>query len=331
MKGLFFICENFIKSRGAIWVNAEFIAGLYFALYFTVIIRYNNTVKENWTRQGDHSMKKLVWAIFAMVTALVLAVFTGCGATENSTSGENTVTKDTSLQTVLDKGTFVLGLDDSFPPMGFRDENNEIVGFDIDVAKEVTDRMGVELKLQPIEWSTKEMELNTGAIDCIWNGLSVDEERKQTMELSQPYMSNRMVLVVLQNTDYTDMASLAGKRIGVQMGSTAEKILEASDFAKTVAETKGFKDNVTAFMELETRGIDAIFMDEVVANYAITSQNKDFKVLKDGLTEEEYAIGFKKGNTALKNEVEKCIQEMKADGTMAKISEKWFGKDVVSR
>ena len=131
--------------------------------------------------------------------------------------------------------------------------------------------------------------------------------------------------------EYTDQASLAGKTIGVQNGSTAEKILEESDFAKTIGNTIGFKDNVTAFMELETKGIDAIFMDEVVANYAITSQNKDFKVLEDGLTEEEYAVGFKKGNTALKNEVQKYIDEMKADGTMTQISEKWFGKDVVSR
>ena len=151
------------------------------------------------------------------------------------------------------------------------------------------------------------------------------------MDLSEPYMTNRMVLVVLNDSEYTDQASLAGKTIGVQNGSTAEKILEESDFSKTIGNTIGFKDNVTAFMELETKGIDAIFMDEVVANYAITSQNKDFKVLEDGLTEEEYAVGFKKGNTALKNEVQKYIDEMKADGTMTQISEKWFGKDVVSR
>ena len=170
--------------------------------------------------------------------------------------------------------------------------------------------MGVELKLQPIGWSTKEMELNTGSVDCLWNGLSIDDERKQAMDLSEPYMTNRMVLVVLNDSEYTDQASLAGKTIGVQNGSTAEKILEESDFAKTIGNTIGFKDNVTAFMELETKGIDAIFMDEVVANYAITSQNKDFKVLEDGLTEEEYAVGFKKGNTALKNEVQKYIDEL---------------------
>ena len=278
-------------------------------------------------------MKKISLAVFAMMMVAMLAVFAGCSSSSDTNSGtaDSGTAQDNSLQNVLDKGTLVLGLDDSFPPMGFRDENNNIVGFDIDVATEVANRMGVELKLQPIEWSTKEMELNTGSVDCLWNGLSIDDERKQAMDLSEPYMTNRMVLVVLNDSEYTDQASLAGKTIGVQNGSTAEKILEESDFAKTIGNTIGFKDNVTAFMELETKGIDAIFMDEVVANYAITSQNKDFKVLEDGLTEEEYAVGFKKGNTALKNEVQKYMDEMKADGTMTQISEKWFGKDVVSR
>ena len=278
-------------------------------------------------------MKKISLAVFAMMMVAMLAVFAGCSSSSDTNSGtaDSGTAQDNSLQNVLDKGTLVLGLDDSFPPMGFRDENNNIVGFDIDVATEVANRMGVELKLQPIEWSTKEMELNTGSVDCLWNGLSIDDERKQAMDLSEPYMTNRMVLVVLNDSEYTDQASLAGKTIGVQNGSTAEKILEESDFSKTIGNTIGFKDNVTAFMELETKGIDAIFMDEVVANYAITSQNKDFKVLEDGLTEEEYAVGLKKGNTALKNEVQKYIDEMKADGTMTQISEKWFGKDVVSR
>ena len=278
-------------------------------------------------------MKKISLAVFAMMMVAMLAVFAGCSSSSDTNSGtaDSGTAQDNSLQNVLDKGTLVLGLDDSFPPMGFRDENNNIVGFDIDVATEVANRMGVELKLQPIEWSTKEMELNTGSVDCLWNGLSIDDERKQAMDLSEPYMTNRMVLVVLNDSEYTDQASLAGKTIGVQNGSTAEKILEESDFSKTIGNTIGFKDNVTAFMELETKGIDAIFMDEVGANYAITSQNKDFKVLEDGLTEEEYAVGFKKGNTALKNEVQKYIDEMKADGTMTQISEKWFGKDVVSR
>ncbi len=278
-------------------------------------------------------MKKLSLAVFAVLMTAMLAVFAGCGSSTGTTSGTaaSGTAQDNSLQNVLDKGTLVLGLDDSFPPMGFRDENNNIVGFDIDVATEVANRMGVQLQLQPIDWASKEMELDTGAIDCIWNGMSIDDERRQVMDLSEPYMTNRMVLVVLNDSAYTDQASLAGKTVGVQNGSTAEKILEESAFSTTLADTIGFKDNVTAFMELETNAIDAIFMDEVVANYAIASQNKNFRVLEDGLAEEEYAVGFKKGNTALKEEVQKYIDEMKADGTMTQISEKWFGRDVVTR
>ena len=276
-------------------------------------------------------MKKISLAVFAMMMVAMLAVFAGCSSSSDTNSGtaDSGTAQDNSLQNVLDKGTLVLGLDDSFPPMGFRDENNNIVGFDIDVATEVANRMGVELKLQPIEWSTKEMELNTGSVDCLWNGLSIDDERKQAMDLSEPYMTNRMVLVVLNDSEYTDQASLAGKTIGVQNGSTAEKILEESDFSKTIGNTIGFKDNVTAFMELETKGIDAIFMDEVVANYAITSQNKDFKVLEDGLTEEEYAVGFKKGNEELRDKVQDTLDEMVKDGTFAEIAEKWGLTDSV--
>ena len=134
-------------------------------------------------------MKKISLAVFAMMMVAMLAVFAGCSSSSDTNSGtaDSGTAQDNSLQNVLDKGTLVLGLDDSFPPMGFRDENNNIVGFDIDVATEVANRMGVELKLQPIEWSTKEMELNTGSVDCLWNGLSIDDERKQAMDLSEPY------------------------------------------------------------------------------------------------------------------------------------------------
>ena len=278
-------------------------------------------------------MRKTAKAM-ALLTAASMIMTAFIPVYAESTDTEDTAAVDwengENIKAIKEKGVITVATG-TYVPFEYRDDDDNIVGFDIDVATEVANRMGVELKLQPIEWSTKEMELNTGSVDCLWNGLSIDDERKQAMDLSEPYMTNRMVLVVLNDSEYTDQASLAGKTIGVQNGSTAEKILEESDFAKTIGNTIGFKDNVTAFMELETKGIDAIFMDEVVANYAITSQNKDFKVLEDGLTEEEYAVGFKKGNTALKNEVQKYIDEMKADGTMTQISEKWFGKDVVSR
>ena len=264
-------------------------------------------------------MKKIISVLLAAI--MVTATFAGC--TQKKSGADN------SLQKIKDKGELVLGLDDSFPPMGYRNDDNEIVGFDIDVANEVCSRLGVKLKPQSISWDAKEQELNSGNIDCIWNGMSVDADREKAMNLSEPYMKNRMVLVVLGDSTFTKQADLAGKKVGVQTGSTAQKILEGSDFVKTIGETVSFKDNVTAFMDLEAKGVDAVFLDEVVANSFIQAQQKNYVVLEDGaLAEEEYAIGFRKNDQTLRDEVQKTLSAMKADGKLAEISTKWFGKDV---
>ena len=158
-------------------------------------------------------MKKISLALAAMMMA-VLFVFAGCGentaANPSITSGETTA--DNSLQKVLDAGVLKMGLDDSFPPMGFRNENNEIIGFDLDVAAEVTKRMGVTLEPTVVDWNSKEMELESGTVDCIWNGLSINTERQEKMNLSKPYMKNRMVFVVLGYSAYTNQSSLERKK-----------------------------------------------------------------------------------------------------------------------
>lgn len=286
-------------------------------------------------------MKKI---IAVMIAALMTAgIMTGCNNNENgentdkatSTIGSETTKQvdDNSLNNVIEKGKFVLGLDDSFPPMGYRNDDNKIVGFDIDCAEAVCEKLGVKLELQPISWDAKQMELDSGNIDCIWNGLSIDEERKQAMNLSEPYMKNRMVLVVTNDSGYKSQADLSGKKIGVQSGSTADKTLEDSEFFKTIGKDNkvSFEDNVTAFMDLETKGIDAVFVDEVVANNFIKEKEKPFTVLEDGaLSEEEYAIGFRKNDQALRDAVQSALSELKADGTLAEISKKWFGKDVTT-
>jgi len=233
-----------------------------------------------------------------------------------------------SLQKILDKGTLVLGLDDSFPPMGFRNENNEIVGFDIDVAKEVSKRLGVELVLQPISWTAKEQELNSYNIDCIWNGMSVNEERKQAMSLSIPYLENSMSFVAKEDSSINTLEDLKGKKVGVQSGSTAEEILQESEIYSELEEVISYTDNITAFMDLEINQIDVVFLDNVVANYYITSNNKPYKVLEEGLAEEEYAIGFRKQDTELTDKVNEILLEMKQDGSLAEISTRWFGEDI---
>ncbi len=239
--------------------------------------------------------------------------------------GKESPKGDDSLEKVKAAGEFVLGLDDSFPPMGFRDKENRIVGFDIDLATEVASRLGVKLRTQPISWDAKEQELNTGKIDCIWNGLSVDSARAQAMNLSSAYLENRMVFVV-KDSNLASLASLSGKKIAVQNGSTAQKILEASEAGKSAAGLFPFDDNQTALMDLDKGGVEAVFLDEIVAKYWMASNGKDFKILNEGLSDEVYAVGFRKKDQKLRDAVDSLLSAMKRDGKFAEISAKWFGK-----
>ncbi len=259
----------------------------------------------------------------------MLFTMTSCGNSDSSSGSTASEGDDQSLQKVLDSKKLVLGLDASFKPMGYTDENDEIVGFDIDLAEEVCKRLGVELVKQPINWDTKEEDLDGGRIDCIWNGMSVDPQRAEAMNLSEPYMKNKMVFVVPADSDAKTMSDLADKIIGVQNGSTAQSILEESDIGAT-CQMSAMATNVEALQQMELGLVNAVFLDSVVAEYEITSMGKDFVILEDGLSEEEYAIGFRKGDQALRDEVQKILSEMKADGTVAKISEKWFGSDITT-
>ena len=254
------------------------------------------------------------------------------GETEAAEGESAAEGSDESLQKVLDSGKFILGLDATFEPMGYTNENDEIVGFDIDVAEEVCARMGVELVKEPIDWDTKEQDLAVGRIDCIWNGMSINPSRAEQMNLSDPYMKNEMVFVVPASSDVASMSDLAGKNIAVQNGSSAQDILEASELctSDTPVTVTAMATNVEALQQLELGLVDAVFLDSVVANYQITSAGKDYKVLPDGLEEEEYAIGFRKEDQALRDEVQKILGEMKADGKLGEISTKWFGSDITT-
>lgn len=264
---------------------------------------------------------KLILILAIIIIAIVAVIF-----------ATKTKTKETgdSLSRILNKNTFILGLDDSFPPMGYRNENNEIVGFDIDVAKEVCKRLGVQLVIQPISWNAKEQELNSYNIDCIWNGMSINEKRKEVMSLSDSYMTNRMIFVVKNESNIQKLEDLTGKNIGVQSGSSAEETLEASKVYSQANQIISYADNITAFMDMETNQTEAVFVDEVLANYYIASNNKNYRILDEALDEEQYAIGFRKQDTELCNKVNEILKEMKIDGTLAKISTTWFGKDVTT-
>lgn len=278
---------------------------------------------------------KIIKLLAAM--AIIPAMLAGCAsngetaettAADNAANGETAAAgEDDSLQKVLDSGKFVLGLDATFKPMGYTNENDEIVGFDIDVAEEVCNRLGVELVKQPIDWDTKEQDLDAGKIDCIWNGMSVNASRAEVMNLSEPYMKNDMVFVVAGGSDIASQADLDGKTVAVQSGSTAQDILREAGL--NITET-ALATNVECLQQLELNLVDAVFMDSVVANFEITESGKDYVVLPDGLAPEEYAIGFRKNDQALRDEVQKILSEMKADGKLGEISTKWFGSDITT-
>lgn len=288
-------------------------------------------------------MKKSILSkiLTAAIASSMLVLSVGCGDSGSSSSssesgssvsdsGDNNASgEDDSLQKVLDSGKFILGLDATFKPMGFTNENDEIVGFDIDVAEEVCKRMGVELVKESINWDTKEQDLNTGRIDCIWNGMSVSPSRAEEMNLSEPYMKNAMVFVVPATSDAKTMDDLSGKVIGVQNGSTAQEILEGADIASEITE-QAMATNVEALQQMDLGIVDAVFLDSVVAEYEINASGKDYVILPDGLEEEEYAIGFRKDDQALRDEVQKILSEMKADGTLGEISTEWFGSDITT-
>jgi polar amino acid transport system substrate-binding protein len=213
--------------------------------------------------------------------------------------------------------------------MGFRDENNEIVGYDIDLAKEAAKRLGVQLVTQPIDWNAKEQELNTGKIDCIWNGFTITDERAKAMAFTKPYLKNAQVVVVKKGSGYASLASLKGKKVGLQAGSSAADALEAAkDFRASLKQVVEFKDNLTALMDLESKGVDAVVMDLIVANDNIKRSGKGFAVLPESLAPENYGVGFRKGDLALRDAVQATLEAMAKDGTIAKITTKWFGSDI---
>jgi polar amino acid transport system substrate-binding protein len=236
---------------------------------------------------------------------------------------------DGSLKAAKDKGKLVLGLDDSFPPMGFRNESNEIVGYDIDLAREAAKRLGLALVTQPIDWNAKEQELNTGKIDCIWNGFTITPEREKAMAFTKPYLKNAQVVVVKKGSGYASLASLKGKKVGLQAGSSASDALEAAkDFRASLKQVIEFKDNLTALMDLEAKGVDAVVMDLIVANDNIKRSGKAYAILPESLAPENYGVGFRKGDLALRDAIQATLEAMAKDGTIAKITTKWFGSDI---
>ena len=293
--------------------------------------------------------RKAALLLTAVMTASVLF---GCGAAEETAqtapaseaaeeasegtqAGEEEASveaEETSVADTAEGRTFTLGFDADFPPYGYVDDNGDYVGFDLDLAAEVCSRLGWELVLQPIDWDSKDMELDSGAIDCIWNGFTMSEDRMDAYTWSKPYVDNSQVFVVSKDSGIASFDDLAGKVVAVQADSSALEALNSEDHADltaSFAELMQVPEYNTAFMNLESGAVDAIAMDVGVANYQIESRDADFVILDDVLVSEIYGIGFKKGNEELRDQVQGILDEMALDGKLDEIADKWGLKDSV--
>ncbi|WP_397540049.1 amino acid ABC transporter substrate-binding protein [Rummeliibacillus pycnus] len=253
---------------------------------------------------------------FAIMTMFIVAIFSvmaGCSS--------NSASKD-------DK-TLIIGVDDTFAPMGFRDEKNNIVGFDIDYAKAAAKEMGYKVKIQPIDWKTKESELNSGRIDLIWNGYTITDTRKKQVNFTKPYLKNAQVVVTLANSKLNKLNDLNGKVVGLQAQSSAADALDASSIKSKIKNVSEYSDNVMALNDLKSGRTDAVVIDKVVIDYYMSKQKGTFKVLNESLAPEEYGVGVKKGNEELLNKLQKALDKMNTDGTATEISKKWFGENKV--
>lgn len=235
------------------------------------------------------------------------------------------IQQDVSLQRVMEKGRLVIGFDADFPPMSFVDENKEFVGFDIDLGREICSRLGVELVAQPMVWGNKEKELADGKIDCI-GGMSVITETTMEMILSDPYIRDNLVFVIHGDSNVVWIRDLKGKKIGMQAGSTTQEALDAADIRKDITVVP-LEDNMAVLRQVQAGNLDAGLVDSLTACYFIGSSKERYFVLSDSIREEDLAMAFGKEDKALRDKVQKIIREMKVDGTLGRISQKWFGCD----
>ena len=267
--------------------------------------------------------KKLVAILCTMV--MVLGMLSACGSKEKET--------DTGADTAEggERTTFTVGFDAEFPPYGYLDENGEYVGFDLSLAQEVCNRQGWTYVAQPIDWDSKDMELSSGTIDCIWNGFTMNG-REDDYTWTVPYVDNSQVFVVAADSGITSQADLAGKMVAVQADSSALAALQdeaQADLLSSFGGLQEYADYNTAFMDLEAGAVDAVAMDIGVANYQMEQRDTEFMILDEYLATEQYGIGFKLGNEELRDTVQATLMEMVEDGTFMKIATEWGLEDSV--
>lgn len=286
-------------------------------------------------------MKKLLVVLLALMLVFAFAACAADQPVDETVPDETTpedqgdtdanAEADDSWTRIQEQGYFILGLDDAFPPMGFRDENNEIVGFDIDMAKAVAEYLGVEVELKPVVWSTVILSLTSGEIDCIWNGMSITEERLAEIDVTDPYVNSDQIVVVPAGSDIAGFADLAGKKVGTQMGSSTIDALNTQPEVKdSFGELKEYDTFTSAMMDLDAGRLDAVAIDGIAfyGDFNVKSPGA-YEVLEETFASEQMAIGVRQEDDAWTDKLNEAMNELKANGTAAEISTKWFGEDIV--
>lgn len=263
--------------------------------------------------------KKLTVLAMVFVLIFTMLALTGCGDKDKETDADA-------------KETIIVGLDDTFAPMGFRDESGELVGFDIDLARAVAEELGMNVEFKPIDWKAKEAELSAGTVDCLWNGMSVTPDRIEGMALTYKYLNNKIVLMSLVDSDLdvTSADQLKDLKIGTQAGSAALEMLQANEAYDS------FKDNIseydkydTAIMDLKAGRVDVIAVDQVLGEYTNNNLGGEMKECTYSLGDDFYTIGCASDNTELRDKINDALKKLIDDGKATEISEKWFGKDIM--
>ena len=279
-------------------------------------------------------MKKWIALLLAMVLCLSLAA---CGSNNDNNNANNTTDdqntpatgQEDNTQPSGEKQKLIVGFDAEFPPFGFIAEDGSYDGFDLAMAKELCSRLGWDFEAVAIDWDTKDAELKAGSINCIWNGFTYTG-REEEYTWSDPYVENKIVLVVKADSGITSMADLAGKTVMAQAASSAVDAIEANEeFKSSLKEVVELGDYNMGFMELAQGSVDAVAADMGVAAYQAANNEGEYVILDDAISTEQYAIGFLKGNTELRDAVNAELLKMAEDGTMMSIGENYVDQGLV--
>jgi polar amino acid transport system substrate-binding protein len=227
-----------------------------------------------------------------------------------------------------ERGYVIVGLDDTFAPMGFRNNENELVGFDIDLAKAVFNYLGLEVRFQPIDWNSKELELKSGSIDMIWNGLSITEARKKEILFSLPYLANRQIILTKSGATIDTISDLVGKKLGVQISSAADQAVTENSISSQLGQLIKYDTYNQAILELDNNTIDGVVIDEIMGRYIMSQKEGVYQVASESFLEEFYGIGYRLESVELKGKIDEALQILSTRGVTTTISQNWFDEDI---